>query len=61
MAVGDEPWHDFVNVVGKIHIYTKEEWRRWPLSCLEQSPAVMEASSKSSPSGPDSSPTVLSI
>lgn len=57
-------------MVGKIHIYTEEEVERMTAagivtddtrSCLEQSPAVMEASKSSSIGGPNSSPTVLSI
>ncbi|PKI51993.1 hypothetical protein CRG98_027645, partial [Punica granatum] len=70
MAIGDEPWHEFIDVVSKIHIYTEEEVEKMTAagimtddtqSCLEQSPAVMEASKSSSIGGPDSSPTVLSI
>ncbi|KAK4764065.1 hypothetical protein SAY87_013503 [Trapa incisa] len=52
MAVGDEPWHEFISVVGKIHIYTEEEVEKMtsgPVAddvyhCLEQSLPVMEAS-----------------
>lgn len=59
---------EFVDVVGKIHIYTEEEVEKTTItgivtddtqSCLEQSPAAMEASESSSIGGPDSSPTVL--
>ncbi|KAK4780184.1 hypothetical protein SAY87_016290 [Trapa incisa] len=69
MALGDEPWHEFINVVGKIHIYTEEEVEKMTSgpatddtqSCLEQSLPVMEASKSSSMGRTNSSPTILSI
>ncbi|CAH2069337.1 unnamed protein product, partial [Thlaspi arvense] len=64
MAVGDDPWHDFCNVVLKIHLYTKEEVDNGNddnKSCLEQAALMMEASKSSSVSQPDSSPTVTRI
>ncbi|XP_040995261.1 auxin response factor 4-like isoform X1 [Juglans microcarpa x Juglans regia] len=56
MVVGDDPWHEFCDVVSKIHIYTKDEVEKMTigmtsddtLSCLEQAPTVMEASKSSS-------------
>ncbi|CAI0542356.1 unnamed protein product [Linum tenue] len=66
MVVGDDPWHEFCTVVTKIHIHTKEEVEKMTLgmmgddnrSCLDQGPAVMEASKSSSVGQPDSSSTV---
>ncbi|KAB1226310.1 Auxin response factor 4 [Morella rubra] len=66
MVVGDDPWHDFCNVVSKIHIYTREEVEKMTIgmisddtqSCLEQAPVVMEPSKSSSVGQPDSSPTI---
>jgi uncharacterized protein YgfB (UPF0149 family) len=65
MVVGDDPWHEFCNVVSKIHIHTQEEVEKMTIgmmisddtqSCLEQAPVVMEASKSSSVGQPDSSP-----
>ncbi|XP_024026348.1 auxin response factor 4 isoform X2 [Morus notabilis] len=66
MVVGDDPWHEFCDVVSKIHIYTREEVEKMTIggmnsddtqSCLEQAPV-----SKSSSVGqPDSSPTVIRV
>ncbi|XP_030503929.2 auxin response factor 4 isoform X2 [Cannabis sativa] len=64
MVVGDDPWHEFCNVVSKIHIHTREEVEKMSFgvtsddqSCLEQAPV-----SKSSSVGqPDSSPTVIRV
>ncbi|PON35300.1 Auxin response factor [Parasponia andersonii] len=64
MVVGDDPWHEFCNVVSKIHIYSREEVEKMTFgvtsddqSCLEQAPV-----SKSSSVGqPDSSPTVTRV
>ncbi|KAG6681804.1 hypothetical protein I3842_13G107800 [Carya illinoinensis] len=69
MVVGDDPWHEFCNVVSKIHIYTQEEVEKMTIgmisddtqSCLEQAPVVMEASKSSSVGQPDSSPTVIRV
>lgn len=69
MVVGDDPWHEFCDVVSKIHIYTKEEVEKMTLgvinddtqSCLEQAPVIMEASKSSSVGQPDSSPTVIRV
>ncbi|ESQ42301.1 hypothetical protein EUTSA_v10012728mg [Eutrema salsugineum] len=64
MVVGDDPWHDFCNVVLKIHLYTKEEVENGNddnKSCLEQAAVLMEASKSSSVSQPDSSPTVARV
>uniref|UniRef100_A0A1J3J6E5 Auxin response factor n=1 Tax=Noccaea caerulescens TaxID=107243 RepID=A0A1J3J6E5_NOCCA len=64
MVVGDDPWHDFCNVVWKIHLYTKEEVENANddnKSCLEQAALMMEASKSSSVSQPDSSPTVTRV
>ncbi|KAF7823427.1 auxin response factor 4-like isoform X1 [Senna tora] len=69
MVVGDDPWHEFCNVVCKIHIYTQEEVEKMTLgmisddtqSCLEQAPVVMEASKSSSVGQPDSSPTEVRV
>ncbi|KAJ0266650.1 Auxin response factor 4 [Hirschfeldia incana] len=64
MVVGDDPWHDFCNVVLKIHLYTKEEVENGNddnKSCLEQAALMMEASKSSSVSQPDSSPTVTRV
>ncbi|KAF2321779.1 hypothetical protein GH714_002743 [Hevea brasiliensis] len=64
MVVGDDPWHEFCNVVSKIHIYTQEEVEKMTIgvigddtqSCLDQAHVVMEASKSSSVGQPDSSP-----
>ncbi|KAK4606984.1 hypothetical protein RGQ29_000977 [Quercus rubra] len=69
MVVGDDPWHEFCNVVSKIHIYTQEEVEKMTIglisddtqSCLEQAPVVMEASKSSSVGQPDCSPTVIRV
>ncbi|CAE6251219.1 unnamed protein product [Arabidopsis arenosa] len=64
MVVGDDPWHDFCNVVWKIHLYTKEEVENANddnKSCLEQAAIMMEASKSSSVSQPDSSPTITRV
>ncbi|KAJ1409182.1 PB1 domain [Sesbania bispinosa] len=69
MVVGDDPWHEFCDVVTKIHIYTQEEVEKMTIgiinddtqSCLEQAPQIMEASKSSSVGQPDSSPTVVRI
>ncbi|RYR42848.1 hypothetical protein Ahy_A08g039288 [Arachis hypogaea] len=69
MVVGDDPWHEFCNVVSKIHIYTQEEVEKMTIgiisddtqSCLEQAPVNMEASKSSSVGQPDSSPTVVRV
>lgn len=60
---------EFCDVVSKIHIYTKEEVEKMTIgmitddtqSCLDQAPAIMEASKSSSVGQPDSSPTVIRI
>lgn len=65
MVVGDDPWHEFVNVVTKIHIYTQEEVEKLTLgmnsddtkSCLEEAPPAPDVSKSSSVGQPDSSPT----
>ncbi|KAJ8768660.1 hypothetical protein K2173_023564 [Erythroxylum novogranatense] len=69
MVVGDDPWHEFCNVVSKIHIYTQEEVEKMTIgtagddtqSCLDQAPLIMEASKSSSVGQPDSSPTVVRV
>ncbi|XP_044506651.1 auxin response factor 4-like isoform X1 [Mangifera indica] len=68
MVVGDDPWHDFCNVVSKIHIYTKEVEKMTigmmtddTQSCLDQAPVIMEASKSSSVGQPDSSSTVIRV
>ncbi|MED6116005.1 hypothetical protein PIB30_096000 [Stylosanthes scabra] len=69
MVVGDDPWHEFCDVVSKIHIYTQEEVEKMTIgitsddtqSCLEQAPVNMEASKSSSVGQPDSSPTVVRV
>ncbi|RDX96947.1 Auxin response factor 4, partial [Mucuna pruriens] len=65
MVVGDDPWHEFCDVVSKIHIHTQEEVEKMinddTQSCLEQAPVTMEASKSSSVGQPDSSPTVVRI
>lgn len=68
MVVGDDPWHEFCDVVSKIHIYTQEEVEKMSIgifgddtqSCLEEAAAVADVS-KSSSVGPDSSPTVVRV
>ncbi|GFP80998.1 auxin response factor 4 [Phtheirospermum japonicum] len=71
MVVGDDPWHEFVEVVTKIHIYTQEEVEKLTVginsddtkSCLEEAvpfaPDVSKSSSVGQPA--DSSPTVVRI
>ncbi|CAN4119374.1 unnamed protein product [Withania somnifera] len=69
MVVGDDPWHEFCEVVSKIHIYTQEEVEKMTTegisddtqSCLEEAPAIMDVSKSSSVGQPDSSPTVIRI
>ncbi|GAV78096.1 AUX_IAA domain-containing protein/B3 domain-containing protein/Auxin_resp domain-containing protein [Cephalotus follicularis] len=69
MVVGDDPWHDFCNVVSKIHICTEEEVEKMTIgtssddtqSCLEQAPLVLETSKSSSVGQPDSSPTIIRV
>ncbi|XAR59773.1 hypothetical protein NMG60_11015737 [Bertholletia excelsa] len=66
MVVGDDPWHEFCNVVSRIHIYTQEEVEKMTIgvisddtqSCLEEAPAVMDVSKSSSVGGSDSPPAV---
>ncbi|PKI62593.1 auxin response factor 4-like isoform X2 [Punica granatum] len=67
MVVGDDPWHEFCEVVCKIHIYTQEEVEKMTSgglisddtqSCLDQSPVTVEPSKSSSVGQPDSSPTL---
>ncbi|KAL2471173.1 Auxin response factor 4 [Abeliophyllum distichum] len=56
MVVGDDPWHEFVEVVSKIHIYTQEEVEKMSIgmisddthSCLEEVPPVADVSKSSS-------------
>ncbi|KAL2471171.1 Auxin response factor 4 [Abeliophyllum distichum] len=56
MVVGDDPWHEFVEVVSKIHIYTQEEVEKMSIgmisddthSCLEEMPPVADVSKSSS-------------
>ncbi|KAK6144447.1 hypothetical protein DH2020_021267 [Rehmannia glutinosa] len=67
MVVGDDPWHEFVEVVTKIHIYTQEEVEKLTVgmnsddtkSCLEEAPSAPDVSKSSSVGQPDSSPTVI--
>ncbi|XP_027345779.1 auxin response factor 4-like isoform X2 [Abrus precatorius] len=69
MVVGDDPWHEFCDVVSKIHIYTQEEVEKMTIgmisddtnSCLEQAPVIMEASKSSSVGQPDYSPTAVRV
>ncbi|CAL5211292.1 unnamed protein product [Lathyrus oleraceus] len=69
MVVGDDPWHEFCDVVSKIHIYTKEEVEKMTFgmnnddthSCLEQAPVLIEPSKSSSVGQPDYSPTVVRV
>nr|GMD28373.1 auxin response factor 4 [Ipomoea batatas] len=69
MVVGDDPWHEFCEVVSKIHIYTQEEVEKMTIggmsddtqSCLEEAPPATDASKSSSVGQPDSSPTVIRI
>ncbi|WJX50272.1 ADP-ribosylation factor 4, variant 3 [Trifolium repens] len=69
MVVGDDPWHEFCDVVSKIHIYTKEEVEKMTFgmtnddthSCLEQAPVIMEPSKSSSVGQPDYSPKVVRV
>ncbi|XP_073022124.1 auxin response factor 4-like [Primulina eburnea] len=52
MVVGDDPWHEFIEVVSKIHIYTREEVEKLSIginsddtqSCLEEAPPMTDAS-----------------
>ncbi|XP_073271221.1 auxin response factor 4-like isoform X2 [Primulina huaijiensis] len=49
MVVGDDPWHEFIEVVSKIHIHTREEVEKLSFginsddtqSCLEEAPPPM--------------------
>ncbi|GAB2275104.1 ADP-ribosylation factor 4 [Dionaea muscipula] len=67
MVVGDDPWHEFCNMVAKIHIYTQEEVQKMTAgtttddnqSSLEEASALVDASKSSSE--PDSSPTITRI
>lgn len=59
MVVGDDPWHEFCNVVSKIHIHTQEEVEKMSIgvisddtqSCLEEAPPPTMDVSKSSSVG----------
>nr|AZZ70072.1 auxin response factor 4 [Erythranthe lewisii] len=62
MVVGDDPWHEFVEVVTKIHIYTQEEVEKMSVggmnsddtkSCLEEAPTAPDVSKSSSVGQPD--------
>ncbi|GMH10942.1 hypothetical protein Nepgr_012783 [Nepenthes gracilis] len=67
MLVGDDPWHEFCNVVSKIQICTNEEVKNMTVgiliddnqSCLEEAPVLMDASKSSSVGRTDSSPTTV--
>ncbi|KAI4373524.1 hypothetical protein MLD38_011643 [Melastoma candidum] len=56
MVVGDSPWNDFCDMARKIHIFTQEEVAEMATglisddtqSCLDQLPAMCEASKSSS-------------
>ncbi|QCD88252.1 auxin response factor 4 [Vigna unguiculata] len=69
MVVGDDPWHEFCDVVTKIHIYTQEEVEKMTIgmisddthSCLEEAPIITEASKSSSVGQPDYSPTAVRV
>ncbi|KAL1361636.1 hypothetical protein AAHE18_03G018500 [Arachis hypogaea] len=70
MVVGDDPWHEFCNVVCKIHIHSQEEVEKMTIgiindetnSSLEEAPMIMEPSKSSSVGQPDYySPTVLKV
>ncbi|GAB2285093.1 ADP-ribosylation factor 4 [Dionaea muscipula] len=77
MVVGDDPWHEFCNVVAKIHIYTQEEVQKMTAgitttddnqSCLEEAPVPRDRSKSSSVGEPEpepepasSSPTITGI
>ncbi|XP_050371708.1 auxin response factor 4 isoform X2 [Argentina anserina] len=69
MVVGDDPWHEFCDMVSKIHIYTQEEVEKMTIgmvsddtqSCLEQAPPMLEVSKSSSVGQPDSSPTTIRV
>ncbi|KAL3616426.1 ADP-ribosylation factor 4 [Castilleja foliolosa] len=71
LVVGDDPWHEFVEVVSRIHIYTQEEVEKLSIginsddtkSCLEEAVPSVADVSKSSSVGQtdDSSPTVVRI
>ncbi|XP_043698286.1 auxin response factor 4-like, partial [Telopea speciosissima] len=68
MVVGDDPWHEFCNIVSTIHIYTHEEVQKMMIgmasddthSCLEEAPGILDVSKSSSEGQPDS-PTVIRI
>ncbi|KAK2968974.1 hypothetical protein RJ640_012428 [Escallonia rubra] len=61
MVVGDDPWHEFCDVVSKIYIYTQEEVEKMTTgmisddtqSCLEEAPVVMDVSKSPSVGQPD--------
>uniref|UniRef100_A0A7N0SV63 Auxin response factor n=1 Tax=Kalanchoe fedtschenkoi TaxID=63787 RepID=A0A7N0SV63_KALFE len=66
MVVGDDPWHEFCEVVSKIHIYTKDEVEKLNIgvvasddtqSCLEEAPEGAGVSKSSSVGQPESYPT----
>nr|GMD29433.1 auxin response factor 4 isoform X2 [Ipomoea batatas] len=59
MVVGDDPWHEFCEVVSKIHIYTQEEVEKMTIG--GEAPPATDASKSSSVGQPDSSPTVIRI
>ncbi|KAL5711402.1 ADP-ribosylation factor 4 [Ranunculus cassubicifolius] len=69
VVIGDDPWHEFCNIVSKIHIYTQEEVEKMTTgmvsddtqSCLEEAPGLMDVSKSSSVCQPDTSSTVLRI
>ncbi|XP_023729795.1 auxin response factor 4 [Lactuca sativa] len=57
MVVGDDPWEEFARMATKIHIYTNEEVEKLmsggvisdDTSCLEEAPAMVVDTAKSSP------------
>lgn len=69
MVVGDDPWHEFCEVVSKIHIYTQEEVEKMTMgmisedtqSCLEEAPVIIDVSKSSPGSQPNSSPAIIMI
>eukprot|EP00252_Welwitschia_mirabilis_P010997 TRINITY_DN24738_c0_g2_i9.p1 TRINITY_DN24738_c0_g2~~TRINITY_DN24738_c0_g2_i9.p1 ORF type:complete len:503 (+),score=101.53 TRINITY_DN24738_c0_g2_i9:254-1762(+) len=69
MLVGDDPWHEFCNIVCKILICTQDEMQRMSRdmlsedaqSCFEQQPTTVEVSKYSIDGQDSSSPLAMTI
>ncbi|KAI7992606.1 Auxin response factor 4 [Camellia lanceoleosa] len=60
MVVGDDPWHEFCNVVSKIHIYTREEVEKMSIGVVisDDTQSCLDVSKSPSVGQPDSPPNI---